>query len=317
MSPVSRSPDARLLRARQLSLHWESYRGHQRSEDALTYAYAQFLSELRGLSYLEQERYFAMKPTLSAVYWLCTSAPDWASSTRNPMTVFPQVNTVEPGVGSVLQKERSIIKALVLADAPVEFIAAQLDYPTDVIVTFEKLCWDIRAKMAARAWLHNHIFSSGFQAEVDVLDFERLLLRQAYTFGIKGVLEYLHLSGAIADSKAYAKGVNERNMAEIALKTATGIVTMPLTRHTGPELLHVAVGADKNEREIAIKDRDDKRDNGDPLAKTLLDRVQGAFEGFQMADPKVPSEEAEERYSDASFKQAVSTITKELEGVPA
>jgi hypothetical protein len=315
MSPLSRSPDARLLRARQMSLQWDIYRGQQRSEDPLTYGYARFLSELRGLSYLEQERYFAMKPVLSGVYWLCTAAPDWTAAMRNPVAVFPQMNTVEPGVGAVLQKERSIIKALVLAEAPAEFIASQLDYLPEVVNTFEKLCWDIRAKMGARAWLHNHIFASGFQAEIAVLDFERLLLRQAYLYGINGVLDHLHLTGVLTDPKAFAKKVNERNIAEIAQKTATGIVSMPLTRGTAPELLHVAMGVDKAEKEIQLKDRAAQQGEGDPLAKVLLERVQTAFEGFQIADPKVPSEEgAEERYSDASYKQAVTTITKELEG---
>lgn len=229
--------------------------------------------------------------------------------------VFPRMNTVEPGIGAVLQKERSVIKALILAEAPADFIAAQLDYAPEIINTFEKLCWDIRAKMGARAWLHNHIFSGGIQAEVAVLDFEQLLLRQAYLHGIQGVLDYLHLTGVLTDPKAFVKKVNERNIVELAQKTATGIVTMPLTRGTAPELLHVAMGVDKAEKELQLKDRAAKQGEGDPLAKILLERVQNAFTGFQIADPKVPSEEgAEERYSDDSLKQAVATITKELQG---
>lgn len=318
MNPSSRSPDARLLRARQMSQQWEIYRGQQRSEDPLTYSYAKFLAELRGLSYLEQERSFQLKPVLSGVYWLCTSSPDWTAATRNTVAVFPQVNTVDPGVGSVLQKERSIIKALILADAPPDFIAAQLDYDPQIINVFEHLCWNIRAKMAARAWLHNHIFASGFQAEIAVLDFERLLLRQAYVHGIQGVLDYLHLSGALADPKTFAKKINERNIAEVAQKTATGIVTMPLTKHTAPELLHVAMGVDKAEKEIELKDRTDKRQGGDPLAKVFLERIQGALEGFQIADPRVPSDEgADERYNSAAYKEAYATVTKELEGSTA
>lgn len=317
MSPLSRSPDARMLRARQMSQQWEIYRGQQRSEDPLTYSYAQFLAELRTLSYIEQERSFSLKPVLSGVYWLCTSSPDWTTP-RNANAVFPQINTVEPGVGSVLQKERSIIKALILAEAPAQFIADQLCYDVKIINTFEHLCWDVRSKMAARAWLHNHIFANGFQAEIAVLDFERLLLRQAYVHGIQGVLDHLHLSGAIADPKAFAKKVNERNIAEVAQKTATGVVTMPLTKHTAPELLHVAMGVDKAEKEIELKDRTDKREEGDPLAKVILERVQGALQGFQIADPKVPSEEgAEERYDSKAYNEAYATITKELQGSKA
>lgn len=315
MSPLSRSPDARLLRAQQMSQSWEIYRGYQRSEDPLTYNYAQFLAELRGLSFIEQERYFQLKPVLSGVYWLCTSIPNWNAGIQGARVVFPHMQAVDPGVGAVLQKERSIIKALVLAEAPAEFIAKQLDYPEGVVITFEKLCWDVRAKMGARAWIHNHIFASGFQAEIAVLDFERLILRQAYTHGIQGVLDYLHLAGVIADPKAFAKKINERNLAEIAQKTSTGIVTMPLTRGTAPELLHVAVGVDKAEKEIQLKDRSAQREEGDPLAKVLLERVQDAFEGFQIADPKVPSEEgAEERFDDEPYRQAVLATTKELEG---
>lgn len=315
MSPLSRSPDARLLRAKQMSQSWEIYRGLQRSEDPVTYNYARFLAEIRGLSFLEQERYFQMKPMLSSVYWLCLSSPDWAAGARWGQAAFPHVNTVDPGIGAVLQKERSIIKALILAEAPVDFIAQQLNYNVDVIATFEKLCWDIRAKMAARAWLHNQIFSNGIQAEIAILDFERLVLRQAYVHGIQGVLDYLHLTGVLTDPKAHAKKVNERNIAEIAQKTTTGIITMPLTRGTAPELLHVAMGVDKAEKEIQLKDRADRREDGDPLAKVVLDRFQGALKGFQIADPKVPSEDgAEERYDDTPYQQAVTTMAKELEG---
>jgi hypothetical protein len=288
----------------------------------LTYGYAKFLADMRGLSHIEQERYFAMRPVLSAVYWLNTTATDWTSGVHPGGPIYPMNGTPQPmGTSAVLQQERSTVKALILAEASSDFIAAQLDYQPEVITTYEKLCWDIRGRLQARAWLHNYIFPSGVQSEISSYDFERLILRQAYTHGIQGVLEYLHLSGAILEPKKYAKTLNERNIADIAHKTATGIPTMTLTSKSGPELIAVAMNVDKADKELELKKKDSEDPSeGSPAEKMLLDGLTAAMggpKGFQVQDPRVSSESAEEHLNDDAFKAALEVVSKETAGAVA
>ena len=297
--------------------------GNQRAEDPLTYGYAKFLVDLNSnLGYLEQERYMALRPVLSAVYWLLSSAPDWRASAMQRRDIAAQApvwplhsGAPDTSINVVLQRERSIIKAMVLADAPATMIAQQLNYAPEVIAMFEELCWDIRGKSTARAWLHNFVFPEGIQASIDSSDFERLVLQRAYTHGLQGVLSFLHLTGHIADAKQYARDASVANTADLAHKTTTTIQSVTPGSRNAPEILTIAVGVDKAERELELKSKASEPEGTDTTkaaGKQLLDRMTVLAQCFLPADPSVPCDlGAEERLDDTNFQASLAKVLLE------
>lgn len=298
-------------------------RGNQRAEDPLTYGYAKFLVDLNNnLGYLEQERYMALRPVFSAVYWLLSSAPDWRASAMQRRDMSQQApvwplhgGTPDTSINVVLQRERSIIKAMVLADAPAGMIAQQLNYAPEIINIFEQLSWDIRGKATARAWLHNFVFPEGIQASIDSSDFERLVLQRAYTHGLQGVLSFLHLTGHIADPKQYARDTAVTNTADLVHKTMTTIQSVTPGSRNAPEILAVAVAVDKTEREMDLKQKAQEpqgTDDEKAMGKQIMGRLAIIGQGFLPADPSVPCDlGAEERLDDTPFQDALAKILLE------
>jgi hypothetical protein len=302
-------------------------RGNQCAEDPLTYGYAKFLAELnQNLGHVEQERYLALRPTFAPIYWLMSSAPDWRASLlqRRDMgsqPVWPLNAQQDTSINVVLQRERSIIKALVLAEATPEFIAAQLEYDPAVIMNFEKLCWDIRGRAQARAWIHNFVFPEGIQAAIDPSDFERLLFQRAYTHGLEGVLKFLHLSGHVIDPKTYARELSQRNGADLIHKTTTTIQSLTPTQRNGHEVLATAVTADKAEREMELKkataEKEDPAAHGSDAPAKLMESMAVVAKGFAVADPTVSyGEGAEERLDDSKFHAALTQALQEVQLTP-
>lgn len=326
MGPLDRVPEARLLRALWLSNNWGATRGNQRFEDDLTYTYAKFLAELRsGLGFMEQERYLSLKPVLAQVYWLISSAADWRSmyqsDPKSLVHAVPQGSNGDYGLAGMLQQDRTIIRALILAGSSTEFISLQTSYPKEVIEIYEKLAWDIRGRAQARAWVHNFIFPRGIQVEAAPLDFERLLFQRAYAHGIEGVLDYLHLAGHISEPKEYSKRQNSRNVADLTHKTTSGIQIMKYTQGSTPELIQTAAATDKNDRELELKEgeakKKDQAKDGD-IADRMMKGLTTAGERFQPLDPTVPCEEgAEERLDDTDFRKALATAKAEVNLVGA
>jgi hypothetical protein len=206
---------------------------------------------------------------------------------------------------------------LVLADASPAFIAQQLNYDTGVIEFFEMLCWDIRGKSQARAWLHNFVFPEGIQASIDSSDFERLIFQRAYTHGMPGVLQFLHLTGSITDPKEYSREVSKLNGADFSHKTTTAIQTLAPSQRNGHEILATAVAFDKSEKELELKHATANQvpvGGGKDASGKLLECLTVVAGDLAPADPSVPLDlGAEEHLDDSKFLGTLAVVRREAQ----
>lgn len=307
-----RAPEARYLRAMTLREHWGVLRSNQRFEDPLTYSFAKFSAEIATLGHAEQDRYMAMRPLLSEVHQMTLMARDiWSAMGMRA----PGVHQEEPRNPNIrMQHERSIIKALVVAGASTEFIAAQFGHTPELIATFEMLCWDVRSRLNSRAWLQTHLFATGIHREAATDDFERLVFHRAFVHGLEGVMDYLYLTGHIVDPRGYAKVINGRNVADIASKSTTGIQTAAYRGDTAIETLRTSFAADKVDRELELKERESDVGRGSPGEERILKSIVGLDKGeFTPLDPRVPLLDAgpEERRNSDVFTVALKQALKE------
>lgn len=298
-----RVPEARLLRARHLSEHWDETRSTHRYEDPLVLAYAKFLYDIRGMDSVQQERHFATCHKFSEFHSLLqTTTPfrpgqDFEES-RRTVYVGPQ------------QRDRGLIKALVMANASPAYIAGQLFYDVDTIATFEHLAWDVRAKLQARGWLHNHVFSGGLYQETATCDFERMCAHAAYTAGLQGVERLLGLTNVEVEEEIEL--FRAQYSSELSRKALTAIRSLPLNSHTSPEVLLTYGQWQKNAQDAEIKRSASKNAPGTSadLASRLLEAVKAPV--FTVAKTTVeykgPAEEP--RCGDA-FQRALEAVTEQ------
>jgi hypothetical protein len=312
---ISKSPDANLIRAYQLSTNWAQYRENARFEDPMIYEYAKFLADTKGLGHIELERHMHHKETLSDLHQLVVAAPDFYSM----VTEAPKISDLKPSAvrtpNGILQHQRSLMKAMILAEMSREYIAMQLNTTIDVVAIFEFLCWNIRNKMSSRAWLCSYLFPGGISAEVSAYDTERLMLLAAYKHGADALMDNVNLTGPIMDPKAYATRISNRNACDAQRRTADIIHTAPMTRHNTTEFITMAIGIEKAEKELRI--RENLAGTGE-TESALLARIFQAMQGLQLKpqDPTVPWHSgAEERLNDDDLKLAYAA-TEPPKGTP-
>jgi hypothetical protein len=163
------------------------------------------------------------------------------------------------------------------------------------------------------------VFPEGIQASIDSSDFERLVFQRAYTHGLNGVMQFLHLNGHITDAKEYSREASKLNGADFSHKTTTAIQTLTPSQRNGHEILATAVAFDKSEREMdlktdAVKTGAQGGSDEKAMGGAMLDRMLVVAGRFAPADPSVPSDlGAEEHLDDSQFLATLAEVRREVQ----
>lgn len=303
MGPLSRAPDAHVLRARHLAEHWDETRPVHRYEHPSVLGYAKFLYDLRTVDVVQQERYFATYGTLSAVHSLILSGQELSSFSFSDPQKAEKSKAITPE-----QRDRGLIKALVVANAPTSYIAEMLSYTEVTICAFEFLAWDVRSRLKARGWLHNHVFAGGLYQETSLSDYEGMCVHTAYTHGLAGVERLLGLTPS--ESAEEMELFQAQFASELSRKAVVALRSLPLNSHTGPEVVTGYIQMSKNAQEGARRDRElnsrGGKGSGD-VSGRLVETLGQA--GLDVAKGTVQYEgPPEEQRSSVAFLQALEEL---------
>lgn len=234
---LNRAPDARLKRAEQLALEWED-RPPLKYEDPAVAQYAELLYALNQLPFQGKERYLAMHPVLAEVHYLLSAAPTYPRQ-------YADANA------AVAYKDRALIKALILCGCSAEDIASYLGFKTKAIELFETLAFNVRHRLKERGYIHNYVLSMPVTDHPNDRDFEQLILRQAYSYGLKGIMPYLGLALTEEDEER----VQDQIRRELGLKALTAVRSMPINSHTAVEIVSQNASYAKNKSDNEFRER--------------------------------------------------------------
>jgi hypothetical protein len=288
---LERGPAARLIRAREISRSWVEFKG-RRYEDKEVLAYAKYLYDLNHLSgYTELSRYCALKPVLTEFHQLASCDP----------VVVDGRTTVENAHNLVVQKDRAVIRALILGGLPVEQLAGYFDYSQTALALYERMAWDVRSRRHKRAWVHSHLFGGSLYDETGAEDFDRLCQLMVYKYGVAALLAYLRLDVSEGEvSPEYGKLMRQINLNESAGKQLIAISSLSLNGFTAPQFISAHFTAEKGDREAVFKER-----QGGPPGLTDEDGAESALVALRQASLSV-----DESYADASTQLADAEVSQ-------
>lgn len=313
MRPGSRTPSARLIRARVLSAHWEESRPTHCYEDPLVLSYAKFLRDLDSLDGIQHDRYLALRPVLAELHYLCSATDTLSFEGRSRGPAALMMPRMESADVQAAVKDRALVRAFVLADTAPEEIADTLDLQAETIRLYEHLSWDVRSRLTKRAWLHNHVFGESMLSTTSVLDFERLCLLMVYRHGAEGLRRMLFLRPMT--HQEFVDEMREQLRVDMASKAGLSLATMPLNSHTIPELVSGYNNWEKTERELKLREAGGGGAGGGASEETK-DSISAALTsvGFTVPDGPVDSdnEDAEDHQGDEAFVRALRLVMQEV-----
>lgn len=320
MRPTFRSPAKRLIQARALSDNWEASKPTHLYEEKSVLAYAKFLHELNSLDGHQHDRYMALHPVMGEVHYLASAVDVFSPQGQNRyQSTFGQAyRPPEDLPVGAAAKDRAVVKALILGDAPPEHIAHLLCLSEEAIRLYENLAFDVRDKLTSRAWIHNYVLGDTIAVNSSANDFERLCMLAVYKHGYQG-LENLMLLEKHDD---FVEKMRKQVREDMASQASLGMATMPMNSHTIPELVTGYNQWDKTERELTIKEGQ-ANDGGFGADTDTQEGVMTALKdvGFAVHDDGVDSEELgeEEHQGDEAFARALAEVVREmqLEEVPS
>lgn len=312
MRPESRSPAARLIRARTLSANWEQSKPTHCYEERVVLAYAKFLHELDTLDGQQHDRYLSLRPVMAETHYLASSTEALAiGGVRNtPMVVGLPVAHEAERPNNAASKDRALVKAFILGGVPVEEIADMLDFRQESVFTFESLAFDVRSRLHKKAWLHNYVFSDSVMCSTSIHDFERLCLTTVYRHGVEALKRMLF----VGDIEEFTEAMRKQLRADMASKAGVSLATMPLNVVTIPEVVNGYNNWEKTERDMAIKEKqaDRAKDTESDMADGILSAVTEV--SFAVSERDVDSEPMDgvEENGDRAFAKAVAEVLKEM-----
>lgn len=305
--PVDRSPEARLNRVRELVRN--DLRTDLATEDKAVLAYARFVMDLQRLRQDEFARFCRMKPTLAELHYLLAVRPhDYLTSV--------------PSECPTAQKDRSILKALILGGEPDQDIADSMDFSLEAVQMFEYLGWDVRARAHRRGWVHNHVLNSPVFTGTNANDYERMFLVTVYRYGIDFFKSLLY--GESGES--LLESVRKACDTEISSKAFTaGLVTSP-NNYNALEILRLSADQrnSANSHKLALDRSGGSGDSGNSAVPketaSLLTAALGGDVGLSVAPfeltsagKDVDSVEENEIYDPTSFQQSLAKLLEEDE----
>lgn len=313
MRPESRSPAARLIRARSLSANWEQSKPTHCYEDRLVLGYAKFLHELDSLDGQQHDRYLALRPVMSELHYLISATETLVGDGRSRMPFLAGQPPLQQAdlPASAASKDRALVRAFVLGNLPAAEIADILDFRTETIEGYEALAFDVRGRLHKKAWLHNHVFGESLLCTTSAMDFERLCLLMVYKHGVEALKRLLFLG----DLSEFVDEMRKQIQIDIAAKAGLSLATMPLNSHTMPELVTGYSNWDKAERELRIRELKDGKGDRTDAPEDLQNSLMAAMHevGCSIADERVDSgAPAEECQTEEAFFRAIVSVVREM-----
>ncbi len=188
---LDRSPQAKLNQVRKLVEMWErvtTFEGY----DPLVTEYAQFLVDIKRLDPLSQDRYIRLHPVIAEVDYLIGASTGGLLKTQ----------------AASVQQEVAVLKSLVIGGDSAEDIADFLDLRPETVRAYEKLAWDVRARMRSPGWVEAHVFRSPIMAGLDSFDYERTYMVIAYRYGAELLRNTLNQRNSKDLVKALLEAIN-------------------------------------------------------------------------------------------------------------
>lgn len=312
MRPESRSPAARLIRARTLSSNWELSKPTHCYEEPVVLAYAKFLHELDTLDGQQHDRYLALRPVMAETHYLASSTEALAIGGHRytPLVIGMPVAHESERPTNAASKDRALVKAFILGGLATDEIADMLDFRPEAVATFESLAFDVRSRLHKKAWLHNYVFGDSVVCQTSIHDFERLCLMTVYRHGVEALQRMLF----VGDTTEFVEAMRNQLRADMASKAGISLATMPLNVHTIPEVIGGYQSFEKSERELAIKESqaDMTDDTDSDIEAGILSAVRDV--GFVVSERDVDLEPmgAEEENGDQAFVKAMAEVLKEM-----